>query len=84
MPAHEKDTAGHPAVVLSPPHLLDDPWPGRINVLVGTTEQPAETVKAHQVVLNGADGVEFSTLVNCALIYQVRKTSILRAALGLR
>jgi len=79
-PAHEKDTAGHPAVVLSPPDILSDPRQSRINVLVGTKKQPAETVKSHQVVLNGADGLEFSTLLNCALIYQVKKSSILRSA----
>ncbi len=80
VPAHEKDTAGHPAVVLSPPDILADPRQGRINVLIGTKKQPAETVKSHQVMLNGADGLEFATLVNCALIYQVRKPQILRAA----
>lgn len=37
-------------------------------------------VPAHQDVRNGADGVEFSTLLNGALIFQGRKTSILRAA----
>ena len=80
VPAHETDAVGHPAVVLSPPDILSDPRQGRINVLVGTKKQPAETVKAHQVILNGADGLEFSTLVNCALIYQVRKASIVRTA----
>ena len=80
VPAHEKDAVGHPAVVLSPPDILSDQRQGRINVLVGTKKQPAETVKAHQVVLNGADGLDFSTLVNCALIYQVRKEAILRSS----
>ncbi len=28
------------------------------------------------MILNGADGVEFSTLVNCALVYVVRKSQI--------
>jgi hypothetical protein len=80
VPAHEQDAVGHPAVVLSPPDILVDPKQQRINVLVGTKKQPAETVKAHQVVLNGADGLEFMTLVNCALVYQVRKAHILRTA----
>jgi len=80
VPAHDKDAVGHPAVVLSPPDILSDPRQGRIDVLVGTKKQPAETVKAHQVILNGADGLEFSTLVNCALVYQVRKASIVRLA----
>lgn len=57
-----------------------DPRHGRINVLVGTKKQPAEAIKAHQVMLNGADGLEFPTLLNCALVYQVRKAAILRAA----
>jgi mRNA-degrading endonuclease toxin of MazEF toxin-antitoxin module len=78
VPADEKDTVGHPAVVVSPPDILYDPRQLRINVLIGTKKQPAETAKSHQVVLNGADGLEFLTLVNCALVYQVRKTSILR------
>lgn len=78
VPAHEKDAVGHPAVVLSPPDILEDARQGRINVLVGTKKQPAETTKAHQVILNDADGLDFSTLLNCALIYQVRKTSVLR------
>jgi len=79
VPADEKDAVGHPAVVLSPPDILGDPKQGRINVLVGTKKQPAETVKSHQVVLNGADGLEFLTLINCALVYQVRKASVLRS-----
>jgi hypothetical protein len=80
VPADEKDAVGHPAVVLSPPDILSDPKQNRINVIVGTKKQPAETVKSHQVVLNGADGLEFLTLLNCALVYQVRKTNILRSA----
>ena len=79
VPADEKDALGHPAVVLSPPDILSDPKQNRINVLVGTKKLPAEGVKAHQVGLNGADGLEFMTLLNCALVYQVRKASVLRS-----
>ena len=78
VPADERDKVGHPAVVLSPPDLLSDPRQSRINVLVGTKKQPAEAAKSHQVILNGADGLEFMTLLNCALVYQVRKTNVLR------
>lgn len=78
VPADEKDVVGHPGVVLSPPDILSDVKQGRINVLIGTKKQPAESVKSHQVVLNGADGLEFMTLLNCALVYQVRKANILR------
>lgn len=78
--ADEQDTVGHPAVVLSPPDILADARQGRINVVVGTKRVPADSVKSHQVALNGADGLEFQTLLNCALVYQVRKASILRSA----
>ncbi|HRE84282.1 MAG TPA: type II toxin-antitoxin system PemK/MazF family toxin [Opitutaceae bacterium] len=80
VPSDEKDRVGHPAVVVSPPDILDDARQGRINVLIGTKKVPAETVKSHQVSLNGPDGLEFQTLINCALVYQVRKSSILRSA----
>ncbi|RRJ95933.1 hypothetical protein Ga0100231_018355 [Opitutaceae bacterium TAV4] len=76
----ESDTTGHPAVVLSPPDILLDPRQQRINVLVGTKQPPAAKAKSSEVVLNGADGLEFQTLVNATLVYQVRKSSILRIA----
>ena len=80
IPTDENDQTGHPAVVLSPPDILSDPRQTRINVVVGTKMQPAERVRPHQVILNGADGLEFTTLLNCALVYQVRKAKILRIA----
>lgn len=80
VPADEKDAVGHPAVVISPPDILDDIKQQRFNVLVGTKKQPAEMAKAHQVILNGADGLDFLTLIDCALIYQVRKNRVLRRA----
>ena len=78
VPAHDKDLVGHPAVILSPPDILDDDKQLRINVLIGSKRIPAEAAKPHQVVLNGADGLEFPTLIDCSLVYQVRKASILR------
>ena len=78
--ADEKDSVGHPAVVLSSADILNDPKQSRINVLVGTKKQTAQTTAQHQVVLNGADELEFLTLVDCSLVYLVRKPSILRRA----
>jgi mRNA-degrading endonuclease toxin of MazEF toxin-antitoxin module len=78
VPADDKDAVGHPAVVLSPPDLLGDARYHRINVLIGTKKQPAESAKSHHVILNGADGLDCATLLNCALIFQVRKSAILR------
>jgi hypothetical protein len=80
VPVDGKDTTGHPAVVLSHEARLDDVRMERINVLVGSKKQPGETAREHQVVLNSAEGLEFSTLVDCAFIYTVRKSAILRLA----
>ena len=80
VPVDDKDTTGHPAVVLSHEARLDDGRMERINVLVGSKKQPGETAREHHVVLNSAEGLEFSTLVDCAFIYTVRKSAILRLA----
>ncbi|HRE05215.1 MAG TPA: hypothetical protein PKX00_06380 [Opitutaceae bacterium] len=32
------------------------------------------------MILNGADGLEFLTLVDCSLVYVARKSSVLRLA----
>jgi hypothetical protein len=78
--ADKNDATGHPAVVLSPPDILEDPRHLRINVLVGTKKPPAAKVKSSEVQLDDADGLEFATLVNATLVYQARKTSVIRSA----
>lgn len=74
------DATGHPGVVLSHDGILDDAKQNRINVVVGTKKQPAQSAGAHHVVLNSADGLEFLTLVDCSLVYVARKGAILRTA----
>jgi hypothetical protein len=76
----ECDHVGHPAVVISPPDVLRDSRQLRFNVLVGTKKPPAAKAKTSEVVLDSADGLEFMTLVNSVLVYQVRKASVLRVA----
>ncbi|HXA14242.1 MAG TPA: hypothetical protein VNW23_03875 [Opitutaceae bacterium] len=78
--ADEKDAVGHPAVLLSADDILADPKQLRLNAVVGTKKPPAVKSRDHHVILNGADGLEFLTLVDCSLIYMVRKSSILRQA----
>lgn len=80
VPADEKDPVGHPGVVLSSEDILEDPKQRRLNVLIGTKRIPGAPVASHQVVLNGADGLEFPTLIDCSLVYMVRKASILRSS----
>ena len=76
----ENDKVGHPAVILSGPDVLSDPRQLRCNALVGTKKLPASSALPHQVLLDQADGLEFQTLVNCAVVYVVRKNAILREA----
>ena len=78
--ADENDVTGHPAVVLSPPDILEDMRQNRFNVLLGTKKPPAAKAKSSEVQLDAADGLEFVTLVNATLVYQVRKASVIRTA----
>ena len=77
--AGETDAVGHPAVVLSLPDILEDPRQHRFNALLGSKKPPAAKVKSSEVILDDADGLEFVTAVNATLVYQVRKSSVLRS-----
>ena len=48
----EKDTTGHPAVVLSPDDLMAEGKQLRFNVVTGTKKQPAESARNHHVSLD--------------------------------
>ena len=74
----ERDEVGHPGVVLSHEDLLEDPKFQRINVVVGSKKPPAASPAPRQVMLNGADGLEFLTAVDCDLVLVARKSAILR------
>lgn len=76
----EKDTTGHPAVVLSSDDVMADDKQQRFNVVAGTKKQPAENARNHHVILDEADGLTFSTLVDCSLIYVAKKSSVIRSA----
>jgi hypothetical protein len=77
---NETDATGHPAVILSGPDILSGSKQLRFNALMGTKRPPAATILPHQVLLDQADGLEFSTLINCSFVYVVRKNAILRSA----
>jgi hypothetical protein len=74
----EKDPTGHPAVILSGENTLDDPKQHRFNVVLGTKKPPAASTGEHQVLLNGADGLDHLTQVDCSLVYVARRASVLR------
>lgn len=70
-----KDRDAHPAVVLSCEEDCQDPEFLRVNVLYGSKRQPAASLEAWQILLNGADGLDFQTSVDCGVIYLAPKTS---------
>lgn len=77
---NEKDPTGHPGVVLSPEDILEDPKHQRFNVLMGSKKPPAYAAQPRHVLLNGADGLDHLTLVDCSLVLVARKSSVLRLA----
>ncbi len=78
--AEENDPTGHPAVIMSGENTLEDSRQKRFNVLLGTKKPPAAASGAHQVLLNGADGLDHLTQVDCSLVYVARRTAVIRLA----
>ena len=76
----EKDPTGCPAVILSGENTLLDPRQHRFNAVVGTKKPPGASNGDHQVLLNGADGLDHLTQVDCSLVYVAKKASVLRLA----
>ncbi len=59
-------------MILSSDDVMADDRQQRCNVVLGSKKQPAEQARHHHVILDGADGLEFATLVDCSLVYVAR------------
>ena len=70
------DRDEHPAVIISPPEHCADAARPNVNVLYGTTRRPGREAGAHEVTLNGADGLDHATLFNCGYFYSVPRHKI--------
>jgi mRNA-degrading endonuclease toxin of MazEF toxin-antitoxin module len=65
------DAGPHPAVVIShPDRVAHAPL---VNVLIAASQRANRPARENEVVLNGADGLDWETLVNCDLMYLVEK-----------
>ena len=66
------DEAGpHPAVIIShPDRVARAPL---VNVLIASSQRANRPARENEVVLNGADGLDWETLVKCDLMYLVEK-----------
>ena len=64
----------HPAVIVS--HPLRAERKETVEVLLCTTLRAGHTPGPHEVVLNGADGLEWSTLCRCDLVYSIPRSDL--------
>jgi mRNA-degrading endonuclease toxin of MazEF toxin-antitoxin module len=67
----------HPAVIVSHPDRVTRKE--IVNVLSCTSQRAARPPKAHEVLLDRADGLDWETLCRCDVLYSVEKS-----VLGLR
>jgi mRNA-degrading endonuclease toxin of MazEF toxin-antitoxin module len=64
----------HPAVIVS--HPLRAERKEIVEVLLCTTLRAAHSPGPHEVVLNSADGLEWSTLCRCDLVYSIPRSDL--------
>jgi len=69
----DRDIDSHPAVVVSADEICADQRQLRVNVLFGTKKLPASAKRPHAVLLNGADGLDFITEIDCGFVHVVSK-----------
>ena len=73
-----EDRDEHPAVIVSPNHVVQNPRVQKLNVLYCTKLIPAGSAGPAQFLLNGADGLEFRSAVDCSFYHVVRRDRIAR------
>src|SRR6185312_7956407 len=66
----------HPGVIVSAPEWCLDQTKLRLNVLACSKKSPADGAKAHQVLLNGADGLDFVSVCGCEFFHVIARPSI--------
>lgn len=66
----------HPAIVVSHPDRVSRA--PLVNVLICSSQRAARQPRENEVVLNGADGLDWETLVKCDLMYLVEKDRLYR------
>lgn len=66
----------HSAVVISAPEWCADERKLRLNVLACSKRVPAEGVRPSQILLNGADGLDFQSVCACEFVHVVSRASV--------
>jgi len=70
------DAGAHPAVILGTDERLG--LKDKVNVLLCSSHRSRRLPEAHEVLLNGADGLDWETLCKCDLLYAVDKRQLTR------
>ena len=71
---YDTDKDAHYVVVVSPDEICAKGR--RINVFYGSTKKLAEPLRPCHVLLNGADGLERQTAIDCTFVHVVPKEKI--------
>jgi hypothetical protein len=66
----------HPGVIISAPEWCADDHRPRLNILACSNRIPAFGARVHQVLLNGADGLEFSSVCGCEFFHIIKRESV--------
>ena len=66
----------HPGVVVSAAEWCADERKPRLNVLACSKRVPVEGARNHQVLLNGADGLEFPSVCGCEFFHVIARESV--------
>jgi mRNA-degrading endonuclease toxin of MazEF toxin-antitoxin module len=61
------ERGAHPVVLISHPSLCQRA--SVVNALYCTSQRQSRTLKDHEVLLNGEDGFDWETFVDCSVIY---------------
>jgi hypothetical protein len=72
---HFADKGGeHPVVLISHPDICARAeW---VNVLFCTSQRQNRPPRPNEVMLNGADGMDWETFCNCAYLYAVKSSEL--------
>ncbi|TAL01256.1 MAG: hypothetical protein EPO07_08625 [Verrucomicrobia bacterium] len=70
-----KDKGGeHPAILISHPDICAR---GKVvNVLFCTSQRQSRRPYPHEVLLNGADGMDWETFCDCSVLYAVKSAAL--------
>jgi hypothetical protein len=68
----------HPAVILSPYDRCVNPDIETVNVIGCSSKRTNRLPEEHEVMLNGADGMEWETLARCDVMYLAKKSELVR------